>query len=140
MSKKKTTAAKVTAVLNQHLDSAVSIITVRRHLHKQNIYGRAAIPEPLVTEFNAKRRRQWCHNHKTWSIDEWKTVIWSDESCLTLFPTTGRVHVWRTPAQAYERDCLLPTVNHGGGSVMVWAAVSWFSAGPIVTLKGRITG
>ena len=23
---------------------------------------------------------------------------------------------------------------------MVWAAVSWFSAGPIVTLKGRIAG
>ncbi|GFW99651.1 aldehyde dehydrogenase X, mitochondrial [Trichonephila clavipes] len=29
---------------------------------------------------------------------------------------------------------------YGGGSVMLWAAMSWFSAGPIVTLKGRITG
>lgn len=140
MSKKRATAAKVTAELNQHLDSPVSVITVRRHLHKQNIYGRAAIPKPLVTNVNAKRRLQWCHTHKTWSIDKWKKVIWSDESSFTLFPTTGRVHVWRTPAQAYDRDCLLPTVKHGGGSVIIWAAMSWFSAGPIVTLKGRITG
>jgi transposase len=139
-SKKKTTAAKVTAELNQHLDSPVSTITVRRYLHKENIYGRTAIPKPLVTDANAKRRVEWCHKHKTWSMDKWKTVIWSDESSFTLFPTTGRVHVWRTPAQAYDPDCLRPTVKHGGGSVMVWAAMSWFSAGPIVTLKGRITG
>nr|XP_021003059.2 uncharacterized protein LOC110282990 [Parasteatoda tepidariorum] len=39
MSKKKTTAAKVTSELNQHLDSPVSTIKVRRYLHKENIYG-----------------------------------------------------------------------------------------------------
>ncbi|GFX38001.1 DDE_3 domain-containing protein [Trichonephila clavipes] len=49
------------------------------------------------------------------------------------------MHVWRKPAQAYDRYCPLPTVKHGGGSVMIWAAVLWFSVGPIVTLKGRIT-
>jgi len=75
MSKKKTTAAKVTAELNQHLDSPVSTISVRRYLHKENIYGRTAIPKPLVTDANAKGRVEWCHNHKTWSIDKWKTVI-----------------------------------------------------------------
>ncbi|GFT48177.1 DDE_3 domain-containing protein [Trichonephila clavipes] len=33
-----------------------------------------------------------------------------------------------------------PTVKHGGGSVMIWALMSWFSDGPILTLKGRIIG
>jgi len=135
MSKKKTTAAKLTAELNQHLDSPVSTITVRRYLHKEDIYSRTAIPKPFVTDANVKCRVEWCHYPKTWSIDKWKTVIWSDESSFTLFPTTGRVHVWRTPAQAYDPDCLRPTVKHEGKSVMVWAAVSLFSAGPIVTLN-----
>jgi len=65
MSKEKTTAAKVTAELNQHLDSPLSTFTVRRCFHKENIYGRTAIPKPLVTDANAKRRVEWCHNHKT---------------------------------------------------------------------------
>ncbi|GFU06256.1 uncharacterized protein TNCV_4765551 [Trichonephila clavipes] len=43
-------------------------------------------------------------------------------------------------SQALDRDCLLQTVKHGGGSVMIWVAVSWLSAEPTVFLKGRITG
>jgi hypothetical protein len=30
-------------------------------------------------------------------------------------------------------------VKHGRGSVMVWAAISWCSFGPIITLHDRIT-
>jgi len=30
-------------------------------------------------------------------------------------------------------------VKRGGGSVMIWAAVSWYCAGPIIALNGRIT-
>lgn len=135
----KTTAARVTAELNTHLSNTVSIKTVRRELHNANIHGRAAIAKPLITEANAKLRKKWCHDHKTWTLDDWKNVVWSDESLFTLFPTNGRVYVWRTPKEAYDPDCLLPTVKHGGGSVMIWAAISWYSAGPIIHITGRIT-
>ncbi|GFX03665.1 DDE_3 domain-containing protein [Trichonephila clavipes] len=52
---------------------------------------------------------------------------------------TGRVYFWMTPSQVYDHDGLLPTVKHRGGFVMAWAAMSCFSAGPIVNLKGRFT-
>jgi hypothetical protein len=55
-------------------------------------------------------------------------VIWSDEMSFTHFPTSERVYVWRTPKEAYNQECLVPTVKHGGSSV-----------GPIITLHGRIT-
>jgi hypothetical protein len=54
-------------------------------------------------------------------------VISSDESSFTLFPTSGRVYVWRTPKEAYNPECRAPTVKHWGGSVMVWTAISWYS-------------
>ncbi len=44
-----------------------------------------------------------------------------DESTFTVFPTSGRV----TVTVAYHPDCCMPRVKHGGGSVMVWAAMSW---------------
>jgi hypothetical protein len=48
-------------------------------------------------------------------------VIWTDGSSFALFPTSGRIYVWRTPNGAYNPEYLVPTVKHGGGSVMVWA-------------------
>jgi hypothetical protein len=47
------------------------------------------------------------------------------ESSFMLFPTPGRVYFWRTPNEAYNPECLVATVELGGGSVMGWAAVSW---------------
>ena len=29
-------------------------------------------------------------------------------------------------------------MKHGDGSVTIWAATSWYSAGPIITLNGQI--
>jgi hypothetical protein len=52
---------------------------------------------------------------------------------------SGRVYVCRTPKGAYNPECLVPTVKHGGGFVKVWAAISWYSVGSTVTDYGRIT-
>jgi hypothetical protein len=41
--------------------------TVRRELHRSNIHGRTAIAEPLIIESNARIRKRWRHNHKTWT-------------------------------------------------------------------------
>ncbi|GFU75810.1 transposable element Tcb2 transposase [Trichonephila clavipes] len=42
----------------------------------------------------------------------------SDESTFTLFQTTGRVYVWRTPKEAFAPECIVSTVKHGGVSLM----------------------
>lgn len=136
---RRTTAPKITAELNDHLESPVSSKTVRRELHKCGFYGRAAIRKPLLSKNNVSKRLEWSHNLRNWSLEQWKNVIFSDESSYTLFPTAGRVYVWRQPKEAFNSDCLLPTVKHGGGSVMIWGAISWKSAGPMISLHGRIT-
>jgi hypothetical protein len=56
-----------------------------------------------------------------------------------LLPTLGWVCVWETPKEAYNPEYLVPTVKHGATSVMIWAVISWYSAGPLIALNGRIT-
>jgi hypothetical protein len=46
---------------------------------------------------------------------------------FTLLPTSGRVYIWRTPKEAYNPECLVPTVKHRTGSAMVWAAILWYN-------------
>jgi hypothetical protein len=54
--------------------------------------------------------------------------------------STGRVYVWRTLKEAYNPDCLLPAVKHGVGSVMVWAAISWYSIllAPLIPFMAKL--
>jgi hypothetical protein len=61
-----------TAELNIHLGDPVSTKTVRREIHISNIHGRAAIAKPLITESNAQMCKRWCHDHETWTSDNWK--------------------------------------------------------------------
>ncbi len=38
--------------------------------------------------------------------------------------TASYKRVWRQPGEEYKDKCVLPTVKHGGGSVMVWGCMS----------------
>jgi hypothetical protein len=46
---------------------------------------------------------------------------------------------WRTPKEACKPECLVATVEHGSGTVIIWTATSSYYAGPIITLHGRTT-
>lgn len=137
-SDRRISAAKATAALNDKIGDSASIWTIRRELHKMNLRGCTAIAKPLIKPHNAIIRKRWCKVHENWTADQWRQVVRSDESSFTLFPTTGRVYVWRSPEEAYKKECLLPTVKHGGGSVMVWGAISWHALGPIMSLMGKV--
>ena len=71
--------------------------------------------------------------------DDLKHVIQSDELSFTLFSISGQVYIWGMPKEAYNPAFLVPTLKYGDRSVTIWAAISWYSAGPIITVNGRIT-
>ncbi len=50
-------------------------------------------------------------------------VLWSDETKINLFGSDGVKRVWPQPGDEYKEKCVLPTVKHGGGCVMVKAVV-----------------
>ena len=43
-------------------------------------HGRAAAHKPKITMRNAKRRLEWCKARPHWTLEQWKRVLWRDES------------------------------------------------------------
>ncbi len=70
-----------------------------------------------------KACKQFSEDKQIKDMDYWKHLLWSDETKINLFGSDGVKRVWRQPGEEYK-DSVLPTVKHGGGSVMVWGCMS----------------
>ncbi len=46
--------------------------------------------------------------------------------------------MWRQPGEEYKDKCVLPTVKHGGGSVMVWGCMSAAGTGELQLIEGTM--
>jgi transposase len=116
----------------------VSTKTIRKNLHELKIYSRIAAVKPLLSEKQRLRRLKWCNQRKHWTIKNWKTVIWSDESRFTIFKNDGPGRVWRKDGHRYDIENLVPSVKHGGGGIMVWGCFSGKGLGPLVKVDGKM--
>ncbi|CAI9584649.1 unnamed protein product [Staurois parvus] len=62
----------------------MSPTTVSRELHGMGFHVRAAASKPYITKCNAKRRMPWCKARCHWTLEQWRRVLWSDQSCLSV--------------------------------------------------------
>jgi hypothetical protein len=81
--------------------------------------------KPLISAVNRKKQLQFAREHKDWTIEQCKHVMWSDESRFTLFQNDGRLRMRRQPHPAMDHACIAPTVQASGGSVMIWGCFTW---------------
>ena len=60
-------------------------------------------------------------------------ILWSDETNVELFGLNAKSHIWRKPGS-------IPTVKHGGGSIMLWGCFSVAGAGRLVRIETKMKG
>ncbi len=83
-----------------------------------------------------KARKQFAEDKQTKDMDYWNHVLWSDETKINFFGSDGVKRVWRQPGGEYKDNCVLPTVKHGGGSVMVWGCMIDAGTGELQLIEG----
>lgn len=62
--------------------------------------------------------------------------MFTDESKFCRLGSDGKSYVRRRPGEEYSPRCTKSTVKGGGGSIMVWGAMSGTGVGPIHRVEG----
>ncbi|PIC37922.1 hypothetical protein B9Z55_010100 [Caenorhabditis nigoni] len=114
----------------------VTVQLVRRRLRDVGLRAHRPVSKPLISAKNRYLRMKFAKEHKDWDIDQWKQVLWSDESKFMLFGSDGKSYVRRPLGTRYKPEYQVPTVKHGGGCVMVWGCFSGHGVGPLHRIEG----
>ena len=129
--------ATLTAEFQTDSGRKISINTVHRELPEMGFHGREAAHKPKIIMRNAKPQLEWCKAYRHWTLEKWKHVLWSDESCFTIWQSDGRIWVRQMPGERYLPERVVPTVKLGGGGIMVWGLFFKVRARPLSSIEGK---
>ncbi len=83
--------------------------TVLRRLFGSGLVARKPKRKPLLNKKMRKNRLEWAKRRQSSTVDQWKQVIFSDESRFNVGRSDSVQFVRRRPGDAYKKQCLVPT-------------------------------
>ena len=103
----------------------VSNQTVRNRLHDDGLDARRPATGPILTVTHRTNRRIFAQDHVGWQLDQWRTVLFTDESRFHVCTCDRRVRVWRRVGERYMDCNIVENDRFGGGSVMFWGGICY---------------
>lgn len=122
--------------LKRELSAPVTSRTIRNRLVEMTLRAHSARKVPYLSKKNISSRKIFAKKHLL--RENWKNVLWSDETKINLFGSDGKQYVRRPPNTAYDPKHTIKTVKHGGGNIMLWGCFSSSGVGPIYWIKDKM--
>jgi transposase len=107
----------------------ISATTIWRCLKNQGFKKTKPTRKPGLTKKMKDERLKWCLDHQDWTLDDWKNVIWTDETAVVLNHRRGGYRVWRTSEEPFVKSCIRERWK-GYSEFMFWGSFSYEKKGP----------
>ncbi|CAI7835425.1 unnamed protein product [Closterium sp. NIES-54] len=134
------TAEAAAGMISSTHGISVTGATVRNTLKRHRVRAIEKPSKPRLSAKNVKDRMQWAKDHQHWTIDDWKRVVWSNETKICRFSSDGRSWAWIREDCHMESHHVKQTVKHGGGSIMIWGCMKYNGGGFMCKIEGRMNG
>jgi hypothetical protein len=124
--------------MESHLDIRISDRTVRRVLKDAGLGAVEKQKKPKLWAKNIKARLDFARRHKDWTVEDWKRIIWSDETKINRFGSDGRSWCWIGDGEDLQERHIKQVVKYGGGSVMIWGCMTSEGPGFMCKIEGTM--
>ncbi|KAI1004026.1 hypothetical protein K3495_g4183 [Podosphaera aphanis] len=131
-------AVETTKIINPEREDKVSPGTVELTLRKQGLRAIKRVKKPMLSKAHKRARLHWALEPESWTIEDWKRVIWSDETKINRLNSDGIKYAWSRNPSSYPAEVVEETLKFGGACVMMWGCMSWFGAGGMSRGVGRM--
>ena len=81
--------------INSTLPHPVHPQTVRRALQESGFQSAAKKKVPMLKKTHHQKWLEFSKQHENWKLDDWKRVLWSDETMINRIGLDGKVYVWK---------------------------------------------
>jgi transposase len=132
------TAPEAARTLQDITNKDFSPATVRRELKKVGMKAVVKKKKPLLLKRHQKAGLDWAEAHKDWTIEDWKRVVWSDETKINRLGSDGRHWAWKRQGESLSNRLVEGTLKFGGGSMMIWGCMLWDGPGFSAKIDGRM--
>ncbi|KAG0820655.1 hypothetical protein G6F19_012344 [Rhizopus arrhizus] len=122
------TARKVHDKLME-LGYSISYKTAINVVKSMNFFSAIKVKKPLLTAKHMKRRLAWAKKYQNWTTDDWRRVVFSDETKVNIWGSDGCKYYWSRPGDPLKPHHIDVTVKHGGGSLMMWGCMTYEGPG-----------
>jgi hypothetical protein len=130
------TAQELVKTLEKDKGIRVHRTTISKALHEAGMKAGSKKKKPAISEKNRKERLAFAKSHKEWTVTDWKTVIFSDETKINRFGSDGQKWTWYREGESLQPRNVIQTTNHGGGHVMIWGCFTSSGIGYMCDIEG----
>lgn len=117
----------------------ISSRTVRNRLREHNIRPRRPAIRPVLQPRHRVARLAWARRHLRFRLQDWNTILFTDESRFHLDSHDGRLRAYRRPGERFSDPCVIERRAFGGGSVMVWGGITATGRTALQLVNGNLT-
>lgn len=130
------TAQSLVKTLEVDKGIKVSRRTVSRALHDAGMKAGTKKKKPALSKKNIKERLAFAKSHRNWTVEDWKTVIFSDETKINRFGSDGQRWTWYRDGESLQPRNVTETTKHGGGHIMIWGCITSSGIGYMCDIEG----
>ena len=117
-------AVEATHFINNILPNPVTSQTVRNALKQNDFFSVVKRKCPLLKKAHRLEHLKFARYHENWTVEDWKRILWSDETKINRIGSDGRACTWKKKGEPLSDRTTTPTVKHGGGNnLMVWGCM-----------------